>query len=56
MLAERKVDREEIERCREQLERQRSLFVEEELRQSYARLISFVQQTESQQKSGQKVR
>ncbi|GMH50721.1 hypothetical protein TrLO_g9568 [Triparma laevis f. longispina] len=48
VLAERKVEREEVVKFEEKLNQQREQFVEEELRQSYARLISFVQQTESQ--------
>ncbi|GMH82470.1 hypothetical protein TrST_g12487 [Triparma strigata] len=49
VLAERKVEREEVVKFEEKLNQQREQFVEEELRQSYARLISFVQQTESSQ-------
>ena len=49
VLSERKVEREEVVKFEEKLNQQREQFVEEELRQSYARLISFVQQTESSQ-------
>lgn len=55
VLQERKVDREEVAKYEERLNQQREQFVEEELRQSYSRLIAFVIQTEGIQKAEKKI-
>mmetsp|Transcript_13896 Transcript_13896/g.28430 ORF Transcript_13896/g.28430 Transcript_13896/m.28430 type:complete len:718 (+) Transcript_13896:209-2362(+) len=55
VLQERKVDREEVTKYEERLNQQREQFVEEELRQSYSKLIAFVIQTEGIQKTNKKL-
>lgn len=54
VLRERKVSGDEISFYEDRLNQQREQYVEEELRLSYGRLISFVQETEGSQKSGDK--
>jgi hypothetical protein len=55
VLQERKVNREEVAKYEERLNQQREQFVEEELRQSYSKLIAFVIQTEGIQKTDKKL-
>lgn len=53
VFQERRIISDETARFEELLVRQRDFFVEEELREKYKRLISFVQQTEATMSSGE---
>lgn len=53
MFQERRIISDETARFEELLVRQRDFFVEEELKEKYKRLISFVQQTETAMSSGE---
>lgn len=52
MFQERRIISDETARFEELLVRQRDFFVEEELKEKYKRLVSFVQQTEAAMSSG----
>lgn len=53
VFQERRIISDETARFEELLVRQRDFFVEEELKEKYRRLISFVQQTEATMTSGE---
>lgn len=53
VFQERRIISDETARFEELLVRQRDCFVEEELKEKYKRLISFVQQTEASMSSGE---
>lgn len=53
VFQERRIISDETARFEELLVRQRDFFVEEELKEKYKRLISFVQQTEATMSSGE---
>lgn len=53
IFQEKRIISDETARFEELLVRQRDFFVEEELREKYKRLISFVQQTEATMSSGE---
>lgn len=52
VFQERRIISDETARFEELLVRQRDFFVEEELKEKYKRLVSFVQQTEAAMSSG----
>lgn len=53
VFQERRIISDETARFEELLVRQRDFFVEEELKEKYKRLISFVQRTEATMSSGE---